>query len=95
VPWARHHAQHPNQRPRNRPQRHNGEWTASETDDANCGTGERLLRGGITFTNPGNREVGVLEALPISNPTGDGVIARITTDSGGTAAAEVVAMCLK
>jgi hypothetical protein len=73
----------------------NGEWTASETDDANCGTGEQLLTGGITFTNPGNREVGVLEALPIVNPTGDGVIGRITTNSGGTAAAEVEAICLK
>jgi hypothetical protein len=73
----------------------NGTWTASNTETATCGPGERLLTGGIVFTNPGNREVGVLESLPFSNETSAGMVGRITSNSGGTAAAEVQAICLK
>ena len=74
---------------------HNGEWTASNTETAACGVGEHLLTGGIVFTNPGNREVGVLEALPFSNSNLAGIVGRITSDSGGIATAEVQAICLK
>jgi hypothetical protein len=74
---------------------HNGEWTASNSEVASCAPGERLLTGGIVFTNPGDREVGVIESLPFSNNSGNGVTGRITSDSGGTATAEVVAICLK
>ena len=72
-----------------------GTWTASNTEVAACATGERLLTGGVIFTNPGNREVGVLESLPFSNSSLAGVIGQITSNSGGTAAAEVQAVCLK
>lgn len=72
-----------------------GTWTASSSEVANCGIGERLLTGGIVFTNPGNREVGVIESLPFSNSTANGVVGRITSNAGGTAAAEVQAICLK
>ncbi len=73
----------------------NGTWTASDSANAACATGERLLTGGIVFTNPGNREVGVLESLPYSNSTTSGYLGRITSNSGGSAAAEVQAICLK
>lgn len=74
---------------------HNGDWTASNTVKAECATGERLLTGGIAFANSGNREVGVLASLPFSNATSAGYVGQITSDSGGTAAAEVQAICLK
>jgi hypothetical protein len=66
-------------------------WTASDSTPALCAAGERLLSGGVVFTNPGNRRVGVIESLPCSN----GIVGRITSDSGGTAAAGVQALCLK
>jgi hypothetical protein len=73
----------------------NGTWTASNTENATCGPGERLLSGGIVFSNPGNREVGVLESLPFDTGSLSGVVGRITSNSGGFAAAEVRAICLK
>ncbi|MGA8744591.1 MAG: hypothetical protein WB507_01855 [Solirubrobacterales bacterium] len=73
----------------------NNEWTASNSESAICGNGERLLTGGVAITNPGNREVAVLEALPFSNSEANGMLGRITSNSGGTAAAEVIAICLK
>jgi hypothetical protein len=73
----------------------NGTWTASDSAGVPCSPGERLLTGGIVFTNPGNREVGVLESLPFSNATTSGFVGQITSNSGGTAAAEVQAICLK
>jgi hypothetical protein len=73
----------------------NGTWTLSNTETAVCGTGEHLLTGGIVFTNPGNREVGVVEALPFSSSPPESFVGRITSNSGGTAAAEVQAICLK
>jgi hypothetical protein len=74
---------------------HNGEWTASNSEVATCAPGERLLSGGVVFTNPGDREVAVIESLPFSSGSANGVTGRITSDSGGTAAAEVQAICLK
>lgn len=73
----------------------NGTWTASNSEFASCGPGERLLTGGIVFTEPGNREVAPLEVLPVSNSAANGMVGRITSNSGGTAAAEVQAICLK
>jgi hypothetical protein len=73
---------------------HNGEWTASNTEAAMCGQGEALLGTGFAVTEPGTREVGFLQALPVLAPTGNGVTGRITSDSGGSAKAEVVAICL-
>jgi hypothetical protein len=73
----------------------NPEWTASNTETAVCGTGERLLSAGFAFTNPGNREVAFLQALPFTNNgTANGVSGRITSNSGGSATAEIVALCL-
>jgi hypothetical protein len=72
----------------------NATWTASNSEVALCDKGERLLTGGVYSTNPGNREVGILEALPFSN-TIDGYKVRLTSNSGGTSTAEVVALCLK
>jgi hypothetical protein len=37
----------------------------------------------------------VLESLPFSNGTADGIAGRITSNSAGTASAEVQAICLK
>lgn len=74
---------------------HNGEWTTSNSETVLCATGERLLTGGVIFTNPGNREVAIVRSLPISNSSANGYSGQITSDSGGTAAAEVQAICLK
>jgi hypothetical protein len=73
----------------------NPTWTASSDERAQCGPGEHLLTGGIDSTNPGNREVAVLESFPFGDETTSGWIAQITSNSGGTATAEVVAVCLK
>lgn len=73
----------------------NGTWTASNSEVASCAPGERLLTGGLVFTNPGNREVAPIELLPFSNSFADGVTGRITSNSGGSAVAEVQAICLK
>jgi hypothetical protein len=73
----------------------NGTWTPSSPAVAMCAPGERLLDGGIVFTKPGNGEVGVLAAVPTINGSAEGYVGRITSNSGGTAAAEVQAVCLK
>jgi trimeric autotransporter adhesin len=70
-------------------------WTASNTEHAICAPGERLLTGGVGFTNPGSREVGVIELRPYSTGPVDGVAARLTSNSGGSATAEVQVICLK
>jgi hypothetical protein len=73
----------------------NIEWTASNTETALCAPGEALLSAGFAFANPGNREVGWLQAMPFTNGEKRGVSGQITTNSGGTATAEVAALCLK
>lgn len=73
----------------------NGTWTASSTEVVACDPGERLLGGGFSFTNPGNREVAFLQAQPFISGTTSGVSGRITSNSGGSAAAVVEANCLK
>lgn len=73
----------------------NGEWTASNTEAALCGAGEALLGVGFSFTYPGNGEVAPLEALPYLDGETKGVFGRITSNSGGSATAEVAALCLK
>lgn len=73
----------------------NGTWTSSNTETAACGAGEHLLGGGFAFTEPGNKEVAFLQALPFSNGGTSGVSGRITSNSGGTAVGEVEALCLK
>jgi hypothetical protein len=73
----------------------NGTWTVSDSVTALCGAGERLLSGGVVFANPGNKEVAVISSVPFVNGTQNGWVGRITTNSGGSAAAEVQAFCLK
>jgi hypothetical protein len=73
----------------------NGQWTAGNSEVALCGPGERLLSGGFKFTEPGNREATFLQALPFVSALSNGVNGRISTNSGGTAKGEVVALCLK
>lgn len=70
-------------------------WTSSNTEVAGCSPGERLLSGGVVFTNPGNRRVAIIQVLPFSNSGVEGVTGQITSDSGGTATAEVQAICLR
>jgi hypothetical protein len=70
-------------------------WTTSNTETASCAPGERLLSGGVIFTNPGNRRVGIVRSLPFSIAGQDGVSGQITSDSGGSSTAEVQAICLK
>jgi hypothetical protein len=70
-------------------------WTPSLRETAACGAGERLLTGGTAVTNVGNGELGVLNAVPFSNSSSGGFVGQLTSNSGGTAAAEVVAICLK
>jgi hypothetical protein len=73
----------------------NIEWTVSNSAVALCGSGERLLSGGVVFANTGNHEVGIVASQPFVNGSGSGWVGAITTNSGGTAKAEVQALCLK
>ncbi len=73
----------------------NPDWTASSTGVAICGTGERLIQGGFSFTNLGNRQVSFLEALPILNPSTNGFKGAFASNSGGSAEAQLTAYCLK
>jgi hypothetical protein len=73
----------------------NSVWTTSNTENATCAAGERLLTGGVIITNPGNRQIAIVRSLPISNSSFQGYSAQITSNSGGSAAAEVQAICLK
>lgn len=71
-------------------------WTFSNVESANCGPGEQLLTGGVNVSIPANNRVGIIRSLPISGPgRSDGYQGQITSDSGGLAAAEVEAICLK
>jgi hypothetical protein len=70
-------------------------WTSSNTEIAQCGPGERLLSGGVAFTSLGNRRIGIVASFPVENTSANGWAGQITSDSGGTAAAEVQAICLK
>jgi hypothetical protein len=72
----------------------NPEWTASNTEVTLCGPGEALLGTGFIFTEPGNREVSFLRAAPFLASTGNGVTGEIASNSGGTARAQVMAICL-
>jgi hypothetical protein len=73
----------------------NGTWTSSDTSVASCAPGERLQSGYFNFSNPGNREVAFLGVRPFINGDTAGVTGRITSNSGGTAAAEIEVVCLK
>jgi mRNA-degrading endonuclease toxin of MazEF toxin-antitoxin module len=71
----------------------NPEWTSGNSQPVACAPGEKLLGGGFGFTNPGNREATFLQMLP--SPSANGVLGLMATNSGGTAAGEIVALCLK
>lgn len=74
---------------------HNGEWTPSPTVTALCGAGERLLSGGVVFTELGDAQVGITTSQAFINGAQNGWVGRITSDAGGLAKAEVQALCLK
>lgn len=71
----------------------NPEWTASNSERVLCAPGERLLSPGFGFTNIGNREATFLQVLP--SASANGVLGLMATNSGGTAAGEIEAFCLK
>jgi hypothetical protein len=73
----------------------NNEWTVSAPVTAACGSGERILSGGVVFTNASNNEVGTIISQPFVNGSGNGWVGAITTNAGGLAKAEVQALCLK
>jgi hypothetical protein len=73
----------------------NNEWTISAPATASCGSGERVLSGGVVFTNPADKEVGIVASQPFVNGSGNGWVGAITTNAGGAAKAEVQALCLK
>jgi hypothetical protein len=54
-----------------------------------------VISGGVVFTNSGNHEVGVVISQPFVNGPSSGWVGAITSNSGGTAKAEVQALCLK
>jgi hypothetical protein len=61
-----------------------------------CARRGKLLGSGFMFTQPGNREVTWLEAAPFLSPsTGSGVKGRISSNSGGSAEGQVMAICLR
>ena len=69
----------------------NGTWTPSTFPNVTCGSGERLLSGGVIFTDLGNHEVAIVK----SGPSENGWVGQITSNSGGAAKAEVQVVCLK
>jgi len=73
----------------------NIEWTASTPVTVQCAEGERVISGGVVFTNSGNHEVGIVTSQPFVNGPSSGWVGAITSNSGGTAKAEVQALCLK
>jgi hypothetical protein len=73
----------------------NGDWTPSAPVTVLCGSGERVLSGGVVFTNAGDNEVGIIISQPFVNGGGNGWVGAITTNTGGLAKAEVQALCLK
>lgn len=74
---------------------HNGEWTPSSAVSAICGSGERVVSGGVVFTETGNGQVAPTKSAPYANGAANGFVGQITSDAGGTAKAEVQALCLK
>jgi hypothetical protein len=70
-------------------------WTPSSPVVAQCGSGERVISGGVVFTDPGNGRVGIIASQPFVNGGAQGWAGRITTDAGGAAKAEVQALCLR
>jgi hypothetical protein len=72
----------------------NPEWTPSNTEVTLCGPGEALLGTGFIFTEPGNHEVSFIRAAPFLGSTGNGVTGEIASNSGGTARAQIMAICL-
>jgi hypothetical protein len=70
-------------------------WSASNTVLAACAPGEHVISGGVVVTNAGNRRVGIIQSAPSVNGNSQGWIGQITSDAGGTAIAEVQALCLK
>jgi len=73
----------------------NQDWTPSVPVTVLCGSGERVLSGGVIFTNPSDNEVGTIISQPFVNGGNNGWVAAITTNAGGLAKAEVEALCLK
>jgi rhodanese-related sulfurtransferase len=73
----------------------NIEWTPSPPVTVLCGAGERVLSGGVVFTNAGNNEVGTIISQPFVNGGNNGWVGAITSNAGGLAKAEVQALCLK
>jgi hypothetical protein len=74
---------------------HNGEWTPSLPAVAMCGAGERILSGGVVFTETSDNQVGIVTSQAFTNGGQNGWAGRITTDAGGLAKAEAQALCLK
>jgi hypothetical protein len=72
-----------------------GEWTTSTPVTVLCGSGERVLSGGVVFTSVANREIGIVTSQPFVNGASNGWVGAITTNTGGLAKAEVQALCLK
>jgi hypothetical protein len=70
-------------------------WTVSTVAVAQCSTGERVISGGVVFTNAGNNRVGVIQSAPYVNGAANGWVGQFTSDTGGLAKAEVQALCLK
>jgi hypothetical protein len=73
----------------------NGTWTVSAPSSALCASGERILSGGVVFTDAGNHEVGTVISQPFVNGSNNGWVGQITSNAGGLAKAEVEALCLK
>ncbi len=73
----------------------NAVWTTSSGVTAKCAPGERLWESGFNFLKAGNREVAFTQVVPFSEASGDGVLGQITSNSGGSAEGQVVALFLE
>jgi hypothetical protein len=54
-----------------------------------------LLGGGFSVSTLTNGEFGWMEELPVVNSELNGVVGRFTSDAGGAASGQIVAVCLK
>jgi len=73
----------------------NGTWTTSNGEIARCGPGDRLSESGFNFPKSADREVAFTQLIPFSEANGDGVLGQFTSNAGGSAEGQVVALCLK
>jgi hypothetical protein len=71
-----------------------GEWTLSNEEFAACPAGVYLLGGGLAFNGRTDGETSVTKIEPVVDGSLRGIFGQFPSDAGGTASAQVYAICL-